>query len=177
MNYIKTGQLQEAEEILQRTLADLERTPGPNHEPILREVIRLGEFYYGQDKWKEAQALITRALASLEEAPNQDPHRERVAVAAWAYIVHYIGQGDMEESVDMLQRAAAMIEGSDMYIPVVGFSFNKATRDLELYLLQEKSKRTATASELCDAGRLRYINIAPPPWIQAWRLKRLFFNE
>jgi tetratricopeptide (TPR) repeat protein len=64
--YRAQGRLDEAEELLLRTLASYEKTRGKEalSTSLLNAVFNLSELYYGQRRLDEAEKMFERALAS-----------------------------------------------------------------------------------------------------------------
>ena len=77
--YRAQGRLDEAEPLLQRTLAIRERALGPDHPDTAQSLNNLAELYHSQGRLNEAEPLLQRALAIAEQALGPaHPHTRTV---------------------------------------------------------------------------------------------------
>ena len=130
----QAGKYSEAESLIQRILAIVEKSLGKNHPDVATRLNNLAVLYKQQSKYREAEPLYQRSLAIREKVLGKD-HPD-VAVSLNNLAGLYEEQGKYSEAEALYQRSLAIKEkalGKDH--PAVANSLNNLA---ELYHAQGK---------------------------------------
>jgi len=106
--YSDQGRLKDAEMMLNRALAGIERVFGPEHPATLATVNTLGNLYSDQGRLEDAEMMYNRALAGCEKALGPE-HTITLNIVNNLGIL-YFDQGRLKDAEMMCNRALASKE-------------------------------------------------------------------
>ncbi|MCE9642261.1 MAG: tetratricopeptide repeat protein [Betaproteobacteria bacterium] len=106
--YMDQGRLTQAEPILRRALAILEKTQGPDHPDVGAALNNLAGLRKAQGRLAEAESLYLRDLAITEKALGPD-HRD-VGLSLSNLAGLYLALGRLSEAGQLMQRSLAILE-------------------------------------------------------------------
>lgn len=101
----QAGQPQQALLLAEQTLTYAEQTLGPEHPQTLASLNNLAALYQDQDRYREAEPLLQRALAARSRVMGADHPTTRQSAADLAVL--YSGQGRYAEAEPLLQQMVA----------------------------------------------------------------------
>jgi tetratricopeptide (TPR) repeat protein/CHAT domain-containing protein len=102
------GRYAEAEPLLKRSLAIVEKTLGPNHPAVAEPLNALANLYYHQGRYKEAEPLFKRSLAIFEKKFGSNQIDVGTLLSNLANL--YTSQGRYKDAEPMYKRSLAISE-------------------------------------------------------------------